>query len=92
MRFFDVHYWPGTGRIVMVHGDPAYGSGSPVVTEMHVSGEPHSADLSDTTTVVAVAMVNAANPAGELFEHQVGRTVNQLDVFSLATIRPDRTA
>ncbi len=85
MRFFDVHFWPYRGRIVMVNGDPAYGAGSPVVTEIHVTGAAGTADLRDTTTLVAIALVKAGDPAGELYEH--ARTVAQLDPQSLATIR-----
>lgn len=73
---FDVHYWPNTGRILVVH-IPNFGAfaDEPILTELHVTGERDSADLRDTTYLMALALSDAGNPAGGLTEHRSDGTV-----------------
>ena len=93
VRFMDVHYWPTTGKVIVVHGEPAYGENSPVVTFLDVTTN-GNATLPDTTFLVALAMAEAAKPVGQLFEHNDNVTgarmteINICDCFARVVIVP----
>lgn len=67
MNFFEVHYWPETGHIIMVNHTSDVG---PVVTDIQINGFAHSPETADATFLTALALANAGTPEGELFEHK----------------------
>lgn len=73
---FEVHYWPTTGRILVIH-IPNFGVSAdiPILTELHVTGEHNSPDLRDATYLMALAVSDAGNPSGGLVEHRADGTV-----------------
>lgn len=72
MSIFEVHFWSETGRILTIH-IPAFGGppDEPVLTELYVTGERGSADLSIVTHVMAKCLADGGEPSGSLVEHSI---------------------
>jgi hypothetical protein len=79
LRYFEVHYWPRTGRVTMIHAEPMYGTGTPVITHVQVIGTADSADTADTAMLTAMALNAYATPTGDVYEHDADGNVWLID-------------
>ena len=91
LRYYEVHYWPNTGHVILINADPAYGRSGPVVTDIRIRGEaPSTPYLRDSTTMIALALAEAGKPAANLFEHN--RSVYQIDIHTMARTKVPSTS
>lgn len=70
VRFFEVHFWPATGRVLTINAD---GGKEPILADITITVS--GATVSDTAFLVALALCDAGSPVGTLVEHESdGRT------------------
>jgi hypothetical protein len=82
LAYFEVHYWPDRGQIVLINYSGPTGA---IVSDVRVMGEPDTGEIRDATMLIALALANAGRPEGDLFEHK--RHVYQVDTVSMSRTR-----
>lgn len=83
MSLFEVHFWPGTGRILLIH-IPAGVSAEPILTDIRIQDVPANEYADSTTPIIANELAKSSNPIGEVFEHTADGQTFRVDVDSFA--------